>query len=668
LLDNCCFQLLSQEIAMLFDSLRQRMMRMARGLAGGRTARRGRLPCKPRLEALEDRWLPSTFAVTNVNDAGPGSLRQAILNSNANPDPNQPNLIFFKIPGTGVHTIKVGSTTHQPLPDISTAAVDIDGYTQPGAQVNTLSVGDNAVLKIELDGSKLGPGFNGLHITAGGSGVAGLMIDNFRPTTGASPVGGNAILMDNNSDNVIIGNFLGLHGSGGARTFSNGSDVTVDIGSSFNVIGGAAPNLRNILSGAGAGVTITSTDGPSFNEVRGNYIGTDPTGTRAVPNANGVVDSGTSNIIGGETALGGGGNVISGNLRSGVDLSGAVSDKIEGNLIGVNAAGTAGLTNGGFGVLASGGSGGVIGGTAAGTANVIGGSGIGIELTDAGASAGTNGYQIQGNFIGTDPTFTHNFRGDVGVFLEGSAATQGVANTTIAGNIIDNQSEAGVGIFGVGAKNNVVEGNFIGTDPTRTLARGNGIGVEVAHGAHNNIIGIGGTAGGAGNVIAHNTGTGVVIGSSLTDVATVANTVRGNSIFANGFGIALGNVGVIPNRNVNPSPGPNNFQNSPVLTSATDPVLGRTVVQGSLHSAPNTTFVIDFYSSATADKSGFGQGQFYLGRTVVTTNASGNATFQVLLTPGTLWGNVITATATDVGGDDTSEFSKDVRVQRSRLV
>jgi hypothetical protein len=655
---------------MLFDSLRQRMIRMTRQLAD--PARRGRLSCKPRLEALEDRCLPATtFLVTNVNDAGPGSLRQAILGSNAAPDPDNPNVIAFNIPGIGVHTIFVGSTTHQPLPEISTAAVDIDGYLQPGARPNTLSVGDNAVLRIELDGSKLGAGFNGLHFTGGGCAVAGLMIDNFRATTGASPIGGNAIFLDGNGeDELIVGNLLGLHGSGGAGTFSNGSDVTMDNGSSDNVIGGIAPNLRNILSGAGAGITITATNGPASNEIQGNYIGTDPTGTRAVPNSNGVVDSGTNTRLGLEPATTdpafGLGNVISGNRRAGVDLIGAVGAVVDGDLIGVNAAGTASLPNGGFGVLASGGSGDIIGGTAAGEPNVIGGDGIGIELTDAGAAAGTNGYQIKGNFIGTDPTATHTFAGNVGVFLNGGTAAQGVANTTIAGNVIDNQSLAGVDIFGAGAKNNLVQGNFIGTDPTRTLAHGNGIGVEVAHGAHNNIIGIGGTGGGAGNVIAHNKGTGVAIGSSLTDVTTVANTVRGNSIFANGFGIALGNDGVIPNRTVNPSPGPNNFQNTPLLTSATDPVLGRTVVLGSLHSAPNATFVIDFYSSATADPSGFGQGQFYLGREVVTTDASGNATIDFVLTPGTLWGNVITATATDVGGD-TSEFSKDVTVKRSLL-
>jgi titin len=118
-----------------------------------------------------------------------------------------------------------------------------------------------------------------------------------------------------------------------------------------------------------------------------------------------------------------------------------------------------------------------------------------------------------------------------------------------------------VEIYGVATKDNVVQGNFIDTDLTGTKALGNGVGVEVAGGAHNNVIG-GAVSlivvpAGVGNVIAYNKGAGVVIGSSITDSATVGNTIRGNSIHDNGgLGIDLGNDGVTPNHPVNPSPGP----------------------------------------------------------------------------------------------------------------
>lgn len=79
-----------------------------------------------------------SFTVTTTADTGPGSLRQAIINANANPDAAT---IRFKIPGSGVKTI----TPATPLPPI-TAPVKIDGYTQPGASPNTLAIGDNAVI------------------------------------------------------------------------------------------------------------------------------------------------------------------------------------------------------------------------------------------------------------------------------------------------------------------------------------------------------------------------------------------------------------------------------------------------------------------------------------------------------------------------------------------
>src|SRR5207302_6199745 len=76
-----------------------------------------------------------------------------------------------------------------------------------------------------------------------------------------------------------------------------------------------------------------------------------------------------------------------------------------------------------------------------------------------------------------------------------------------------------------------------------------------------------------------------------------------------------------------------------------------------LNSTANTTFTLDFYASAAADPSGFGEGARYLGSALITTDASGNASFEVVLEARTTPGEVVTATATDPGGN-TSEFSR----------
>src|SRR5262249_8764604 len=162
-----------------------------------------------------------------------------------------------------------------------------------------------------------------------------------------------AILIDTSGGNVIEGNILGAHGSGGTGTFSNGNaDVTVDAGSSNNLIGGTTPDARNIISGAGAGLNITLSSGGG-NLIEGNYVGTDSTGASAVPNLDGFADSASGDTIGGTAA--GASNVFSGNNRAGVNFVGAVNDVLEGNSIGVNAQGSATLTNGTFGILAAGG-------------------------------------------------------------------------------------------------------------------------------------------------------------------------------------------------------------------------------------------------------------------------------------------------------------------------
>src|SRR4051812_30634032 len=98
----------------------------------------------------------ATLVVLNTNDSGTGSLRQAIIDANA---ASGADLINFNVPGVGVRTINLMS----PLPPI-TEALTIDGYSQPGSSVNTLAIGDNAVLRIELNGVNAGGG--GLDIKA----------------------------------------------------------------------------------------------------------------------------------------------------------------------------------------------------------------------------------------------------------------------------------------------------------------------------------------------------------------------------------------------------------------------------------------------------------------------------------------------------------------------
>src|ERR1041385_5123691 len=108
--------------------------------------------------ALRCAWC-ADFEVTTTQDAGFGSLRQAIADANDNPGADR---IVFNIPGDGVQTIRPLTA----LPVITEPLV-VDGYTQPGSSVNTLSNGDNAILLIQLDGVNLGFASAGLQIAGG---------------------------------------------------------------------------------------------------------------------------------------------------------------------------------------------------------------------------------------------------------------------------------------------------------------------------------------------------------------------------------------------------------------------------------------------------------------------------------------------------------------------
>jgi hypothetical protein len=210
----------------------------------------------------------------------------------------------------------------------------------------------------------------------------------------------------------------------------------------------------------------------------------------------------------------------------------------------------------------------------------------------------------------------------------------------------------------LGNDNVVVQGNFIGTDISGTQLLGNaGDGVFVTFSINNTIGGLVATAGAPpGNLIAGNGGRGVGVTSGTTRLA-----VLGNSIFSNGgLGIDLNRDGATPNDHCDGDLGVNDLQNYPVITSAS--FSGSNVtLSGTLDSVPNTTFRIEFFSSASCDPSGFGEGQNFLGSTNVTTDGSCTASFGPVTFSLPAGDTVVTATATilDPSGNpiETSEFS-----------
>jgi hypothetical protein len=585
------------------------------------------------------------FTVTNTQDAGPGSLRQAILDANARPGAD---VIDFAIPGSGVQTIAVGSTTGLPLP-ASTDSITIDGYSQPGARANTLTTGDNAVLLIQLEGSHAGAGANGLTISAGVSTVRGLVINRFLQTPYPANQGGIGILLDANGGNVIQGNYLGTDAAG-TIALPNFVGVQVQGGGSNNLIGGATPAARNLLSANISGGLLLYNAGTG-NLVQGNYIGTNAAGTAALENLSGVwvgYGAAAHNSIGGTAP--GAGNLISGN-SVGVNLSvGANNNLIQGNYIGTNSSGTAALGNS-YGVfLQIYTSSNLIGGTAPSSRNIISGNSLGIYFIN-----NPVGNQVEGNYIGTDPSGTAAVGNGVGVALQNASADNTIGGTAAAGNIISGNVLYGIYLHDPDVSGNLVQGNSIGVSAAGTPLGNGGDGVHISLGAHDNQIGgpLTGSAAEFGNRIAFNGGAGVAV----VDATSTGNAIRGNSIHDNAaLGIDLAADGVTPDGPA-PRTGPNQLQNYPQLSSVQG---GNTTrITGILNALPNTTYVLDFYASAVGDPSSFGQGQRYLGSGPVSTDANGDVTFDsaaFAALGASSPGEIITATATDPAGN-TSEFS-----------
>ncbi len=445
-------------------------------------------------------------------------------------------------------------------------------------------------------------------------------------------------------DAKILIEINGALTGGGGLAASNG-DGLVFSGGNSTVRGLAIDGFT-----AGAAVHLLTLGGDT---IAGDFLGTGSAGTAAKPNRIGVQVETAKNTVGGTTPAAR--DLVSANTFIEVYLlgAGATGNTVEGDYVGTNAAGTASLSNpgGGDGVdIDFGASSNTVGGMTAGARNVLSGNGAsGVRI----AEAGTNSNVVQGNDIGTDVSGTRA----LGNAFHGVLIQRGAINNQIGGhapgtgNVISANAIEGVTFADATTTGNSVQGNLIGTDRSGTLALGNqGDGVSASFSAFNNTIG--GTAAGAGNTVAFNGGDGVNI------IGGAGNLIASNSIFGNlKLGIDLGDDGVTPNTPGGKSTGSNDLQDFPVISSAA--ISGdRVEIVGTLGSRSNSTFRVEFFANTAPDPSGFGQGQTFIGSTLVATNADGNARFDASFNLPAAVGRSITATATD-SADNTSEFSAD---------
>ena len=542
----------------------------------------------------------ATYTVTNAADSGAGTLRDYMQQANTNPGSHT---IAFNLPAPFV----IAPTSQLPLLNNT---VWIDGSTQPGytgapvVRINGAAVTPGNGLQFNARGG----GAHALHLTGftNGSGVA-LSGQSNRLTgcwcvsnhTGVSAGGSNAwvggtaagqrnvlslnryvgLNLHGSGYHQVQGNYIGLDPAGMAA-WSNGTRG-VDVSGPRCLIGGPAAGARNVVSGhGGSGIYLINAIG---TEVSGNYLGTDATGTNAIPNFTAVELVGRSNVIGGATTAHR--NIIAGNRNYGLYLygTGATWHVIQGNYIGLDAAGRA-LPNasvGNAGVFVLGGSNTLVGNVISGNAghgvylsgaaargNVVGGNLIGLDPagTQACPNAGSGiyiyaassnlilglpfrnvisgngaagvslvtttavGNVVQGNFIGTDLAGARAVsNANAGVVLAD------VGGALVADNLISGNRQAGVEIQGESAREVVVTGNQIGLSAAGTNALPNaGAGVRILHGTGHRV---GGPAEADRNIIAGNAFSGVLLAGAYSNI-----TVAGNYIGLAPDGLqALGN-------------------------------------------------------------------------------------------------------------------------------
>ena len=381
-------------------------------------------------------------------------------------------------------------------------------------------------------------------------------------------------------------------------------------------ITGGGTTLRGLalVSFAGNGLEIT---GGSNNVLEGNYVGLLADGTTAAGSGGSGVklQDSSNNRIGGATVAQR--NVISGNTGKGngggIEIDRGSANVVKGNYIGLDASGMVERANEGRGIALSGSTGNIIGGPEAGAGNLIAGN----RATGVRILGGSNGNLVQNNFLGVNRTVTAFIANDRGVQIRGSHGNQ------ILGNLIMGHTYDGILIWQL-SSDNTMANNIVAFN-------GRGPVGDPSEAAFNGILIIEGV----GNLLYSN----VVFGNTDMDID-----------------LGLPFLGPAPNDvGDGDTAGGNYGQNYPVLTSAVASA-SRTVITGTLNSAANAPFLVQFFADSACNPLGHGGGKYVLGNAVVQTDATGNTPVSFMFNQQLPLGWVVTATATDVGRN-TSEFS-----------
>jgi hypothetical protein len=297
-----------------------------------------------------------------------------------------------------------------------------------------------------------------------------------------------------------LGNLTGTNATGSAAV-GNVLEGVFIVNAAGNTIGGTDPASRNVILGNSTSGVHLFDRGSTGNQVLRNSIGLDRAGKVRLGNGrDGVyIDNAPANTVGGTAP--GAGNLISGNLGNGVNISGAlaVGDLIEGNLIGTAPDGLTPTGNSLEGVMVFAAPGARI----VRVNSISGNARNGVEL-----SAGASGGIVQGNLIGTDRSGRVGVGNGLSGMLLGNAVASIVGGPAPGqGNVIAANGLDGVELFGASSQSNRIAGNFIGIDATGARQLGNAEdGVALENAGHNVV---GGATPAEGNVIGCNASNGI---------------------------------------------------------------------------------------------------------------------------------------------------------------